>query len=765
MIKAKRLIALPLSVALAACVLLGSVAGCRRDPNVQKKKFVESGEKYADQGKYKEALIQFQNALKIDRNYSEAYYQIAKVHLKTGLPMQAYAELSHAVDLQPANFKARIDLGNLLLAGGQPAKAKEQGDAVLQAQPNNADALALLSAVAINQNDRATALDLIQKALAIEPARSGFHTSYGLILSTDPSGEAAAEEQLKKAIELDSKTATPHMILATLLQKKGDLAGAIEQQKAAITADPKNLLARSSMADLYMRQNDPAKVEETLRQAAEDMGDTSQGSQLLQNYYVATHQIDKGVAVYADLVAKHPKTAPLKVAYARLLLAQKNNAKAREVLAELVKTDAGDPDVALLNGILMMGDGKMNEAFDAFQKGARNNPENVPLLLALGRAARAKGDTGTAEESYKNAARLSPKNPEAQGGLAQIAIDRKDFSLLAQVAETTMGVAPQWSMPYIWRGIAEASQNLMDKADADFQQALKLDPKNSVAYYEIAQVRLQQKKLPEARNLLQQSLELNPNSMAALRELVAFDLSDKQPAKAISLVQAQMQKLPNNSELYTMLADLQTMTGDANTAIASAETAMKLNPNDYGAIMAYTRAQVSNGGVAKAIDVWQNRVKANPSDDRAYTILGTLLEAAGNKDQAKATYKKALDIQPDEGVAANNLAYMMLDDGGNLDVALTLAQTARRVLPTSPSTADTLAWVYFHKGTYTSARDLLEDAIKISPNNPTLRYHLGMVYSRLGNKSDAATQLKKVEDLAPNTQTAKDAAKELSSLT
>ncbi|MCL2661582.1 MAG: tetratricopeptide repeat protein, partial [Acidobacteriaceae bacterium] len=88
-----------------------------------------------------------------------------------------------------------------------------------------------------------------------------------------------------------------------------------------------------------------------------------------------------------------------------------------------------------------------------------------------------------------------------------------------------------------------------------------------------------------------------------------------------------------------------------------------------------------------------------------------------------------------------------------------------RVLPTSPSTADTLAWAYYHKGTYTSARNLLEDAIKVSPNNPTLRYHLGVIYSRLGNKSDAATQLKKAQDLAPNSQTAKDAAKELSSLT
>jgi tetratricopeptide (TPR) repeat protein len=319
-------------------------------------------------------------------------------------------------------------------------------------------------------------------------------------------------------------------------------------------------------------------------------------------------------------------------------------------------------------------------------------------------------------------------------------------------------------MPYVWRGISEASQKLFEKAETDFQQAIKLDAKNSIAYYELAQIRLQQKKLPEARTLLQQTLDTNPNAVLALRELVALDLNDRQPAKAISRVQAQIAKSPNNSEYYAALADLQTMTGDSNSAIATAGTAMKLNPSDDGAVMAYTRAEVSHGDVGKAITTWQNWTKNHPNDSRAYAILGTLEESQGNKDQAMAAYKKSLEIQPEQAVAANNLAYLMLDNGENVDVALTLAQTARRVLPNSPSTADTLAWAYYHKGTYSSARELLEDAVKANPNNAAMHYHLGMVYSRLSNKTDAAIQLKKAEELAPNSQTAKDAAKELSSL-
>jgi tetratricopeptide (TPR) repeat protein len=141
--------------------------------------------------------------------------------------------------------------------------------------------------------------------------------------------------------------------------------------------------------------------------------------------------------------------------------------------------------------------------------------------------------------------------------------------------------------------------------------------------------------------------------------------------------------------------------------------------------------------------------------------LGTLQESQGDRGSATASYKKALAIQPDQAVASNNLAYLMTETGGNLDVALSLAQTARRVLPNSPDTADTLAWIYYQKGNYDSGRDLLEDALKTSPNNAAINYHLGMIYSKLSDKANASLHLKKAIAIAPNSQTAKDAQKEL----
>jgi Flp pilus assembly protein TadD len=191
---------------------------------------------------------------------------------------------------------------------------------------------------------------------------------------------------------------------------------------------------------------------------------------------------------------------------------------------------------------------------------------------------------------------------------------------------------------------------------------------------------------------------------------------------------------------------------------------MQLNEGDGAAVMAYTRATVAQGNVAPAVAKWQAWSTAHPNDPRAPVILGTLSEAQGNTNAAMAYYKKALAIQPDRPDAANNLAYLMLQSGQDTDVALSLAQTARRGMPHSPNTADTLAWAYYKKGIYGTARELLQDAEKTAPNNASIEYHMGMIESKLGDKAEAITHLKKAVSLAPGSQNAKDAAQALNGL-
>ncbi len=381
-------LALMTSTVLAVSLALGSTTGCSRDPNKQKQKYLESGKRYANEGKLKEATIQFSNALKVDHNFATAHYELAKVYIKQGSMLPAYAELMRSVDLQPSNVAARIDLGSMLLAANETGRATDQANSILAIQSNNADAFALLSSIALRKGDRTEALAQIQHALAIDPNRATFHAALGFIQSSDPATGASGEDELRKAVTLDSKNVTAHLVLASLLEKKGDLPGAQEQMRQASASDPKNVMARASLADSYQRQGDTAKAEETLRQASDDLADTSAGADLFANYLIRTKQLDRADAAYTELISKHPKSAPLKLAYSRILLLKKDLPKARKVLADLTKTDSGLPDVAILNSMLLLNDGKTNEAFETLQKAAKANPEDIQVKLWLGRRLR-----------------------------------------------------------------------------------------------------------------------------------------------------------------------------------------------------------------------------------------------------------------------------------------------------------------------------------------------------------------------------------------
>src|SRR3974390_3308795 len=67
----------------AAVVLISMVSlfSCRRDPATAKKHYFESGNRYYEKQRYKEAAIQYSNAIKIDGRYGPAYHKRALAYL------------------------------------------------------------------------------------------------------------------------------------------------------------------------------------------------------------------------------------------------------------------------------------------------------------------------------------------------------------------------------------------------------------------------------------------------------------------------------------------------------------------------------------------------------------------------------------------------------------------------------------------------------------------------------------------------------------
>jgi Flp pilus assembly protein TadD len=160
--------------------------------------------------------------------------------------------------------------------------------------------------------------------------------------------------------------------------------------------------------------------------------------------------------------------------------------------------------------------------------------------------------------------------------------------------------------------------------------------------------------------------------------------------------------------------------------------------------------QNARGETDQALQTYLEGSKSNPKEITFYLLAGGIYENRKDWDHAKQQYQKVLEIQPDNPRASNNLAYVMLQQGGNVDVAFAMAQTARRQLPDNPNSADTLGWAFYQKHVYSSAVTLFKEAVKKEPDNALFNYHLGLAYAKSGQANLAKQQLDRVVKIKPD---------------
>ena len=116
---------------LGTYLMIALLAGaCTQDPNVKKQQYLQRGIAYQAEGKYNEAIIQLKNALQIDPKFAPALHAIGRAYRAKSWSVDALRELHRAVELEPDNVAARVDLGQVYLDLEGWSAAIEQADAI-----------------------------------------------------------------------------------------------------------------------------------------------------------------------------------------------------------------------------------------------------------------------------------------------------------------------------------------------------------------------------------------------------------------------------------------------------------------------------------------------------------------------------------------------------------------------------------------------------------------------------------------------------------
>jgi tetratricopeptide (TPR) repeat protein len=750
-------------IVLAVCCLAAVLTGCSRDPNVRKQKYLESGQRYFDKAKYREAAIQFQNAIQVDARFAEAHYKLALTDLKLQQPESAYQELARTVEIQPDNYAAHLDLANLLIGYHQLDEAKQHLDLLTQKQPNHAEVYVAVANYSAVNKDMGAALAAMQKALQIDPNRAESYLNMAL-LQMNAAQWDGAEASFKKAVELNPKSGSAMVSLGSFYQTRGRFPEAEQQFRRAIEVAPSDPEPRGSLARLYMAENKPAQAEEFLKQSKKDFPDNSTGYRMLGDFYVANNQLDQAVAEYGALYQAHPQDLLLKKTYIELLIQKNRMEEARKLTDEVLKSTPDDLDAQIDKAQIEIQGGHADTAVTTLQGVLKNDPENGVAHYQLGLAFNQLSNVSRAEAEWRQAVRLRPDLVPAHRALAGVAIQRGDANILAQEADQIINYQPDSPDGYLLRAVAEMDRKQYAKADDFLKQSLAKAPTNAAAYVQLGNLRTAQNQPAEAQKAYLHALDLDPNSSDALGGVLNGYLMQKQVDKALAAATAQLAKYPNNAKFHIILGRLLSEKKDFAGAEAEFKRATQLDKNDREALIQLGMAENERGATDQALETFLNAAKANPKESAFLLLAGGIYENKDSWEQAKQMYQKVLELEPDNALASNNLAYVMLQQGGNVDVALAMAQTARRQLPDNPNSADTLGWAYYHKGVYTSAIGLFKEAVKKAPDNATFAYHLGLAYAKNGQAALARQQLDRVSKIKPGSSEAEDLRRTLAQL-
>jgi tetratricopeptide (TPR) repeat protein len=234
-----------------------------------------------------------------------------------------------------------------------------------------------------------------------------------------------------------------------------------------------------------------------------------------------------------------------------------------------------------------------------------------------------------------------------------------------------------------------------------------------------------------ARASAEKILAQLPGEVRALSVLVQTYVAQGQIPASLQKAREYAAKQPNSDAVQHFLGQLLAANGDKADARRAFEAAKAANPDSVPADLALASMDAAEGRPGDARKRIAALLAAHPDNTNVHILSAQLDMAEGKNAPAIDTYRKALEVDPRNVVALNNLA-CLLTDAGQPDEALKYAQQAKQITPEAASVDDTLGWTYYTKGIYSLAVTHLENAVTREPN-ARRQYHLAMAYFKAGD--------------------------------
>ncbi len=474
----------------------------------------------------------------------------------------------------------------------------------------------------------------------------------------------------------------------------------------------------------------------------------------LAGLYLSEGKTSEAVAAVHDALQADPDNEEFLLLHASLLHALGKTAEARTAYESYISANPNGFNGLLLCGVLELLDttseNHFSQALIRLDAALALQPQNSLALFLRARALEGLGRLAEAQTTLEEVLVQEPKNPAAFVDLVRVLAQQGETKNIRKRTEQMVAEDPEHQAAR--RVLLYLS--LEDRAGEDpIQRLATLAP----SHLSVADVRFR----------LALGALRSQNQSAALRELRLVLVEEPTNADAryniaailsssgdISGAVVELERIPKDSPLFskarTFAAFLLRQIKQYERAEIGLREALSTDPTDSSmrSFLVILLREGGKPGAAKAIVEEQLRV--DPQNERLLFSYGTLLHELGEEAQALEAMEKVLTLNAENGDALNFVAFSLADSRTDLDRAEKLITRALRIRPNDGYFLDTLGWIHFQRGDFSTAEEVLRIAVQTTSDDPEILEHYGDVLSQLEKRSEALkvyqSALEKIQD-------------------
>ncbi|MCA9874716.1 MAG: tetratricopeptide repeat protein [Anaerolineales bacterium] len=489
-----------------------------------------------------------------------------------------------------------------------------------------------------------------------------------------------AVAQAQAAAELDG-TITLHTALeAWQAYRAFDMETAVTSAESvlqtAVAGDPARQIAQRTLGAVTTWQGTPQAALEMLDAALAANPDDIEARALRVHNLLLSSQWDAAEAEAATLTEVAP-TAPASLwGQASVAMYLGDPELAYVLLNQAIAQDATRPEFYALRAETYRKTVELGKAAEDLDAALALYPQFADALESRQYLLLDQYDYEQLAETAGQVVELYPDSPV--GYLLQAAyylevVGHKEEAL--KQAEEAIVRNPDSVRGYLLRGRVYLLLNELEKARADYERVLAMDPRSTSARYGLADIAQYQGEEETAVALDQEAVDLYPNSLNTRLELGYLYLNQGHLEQAWEIARQVLAEDPQNDRATLLHAYLLAAQGKLEDAVKETEKVIDLNPNNpYAYIIqagfllqmgrldeAYDSAQVGvelNGQLAEPHRIMFTIASNNQDIDEANKQLDLWLEKAGlfDEDPGMLSYMQLISGRPEDVIATTTAA-------------------------------------------------------------------------------------------------------------